>query len=82
MEKIIQIIPAPSGMSAQYEEHEPNEPRVRVGHKIYQRVPIACQALVQDESGNTAIRPMIVTNEGEYQFATTYEDFISLSFGG
>ena len=72
MEKIIQIIPAPEKMAAHYDSGKKNEDGITKAT----RIPIACLALVQCESGDTEVRPMIMTPDGYAEFATEDTDFI------
>ena len=78
--KIIQIMPAPSGMSVQYSEHDAHSARVRLGNNVYARYPIACLALVEEDNGETKIKPMILENDGTFSAATDYPDLVSMSY--
>jgi len=78
--RIIQIIPAPAGMAVQYSEYEANQARVRLDNSTYARYPIACLALVEDNDGNTSVKPMILEDDGTFKFATDYDDLVSVHY--
>lgn len=55
-EKIINIIAAPPGMSAQF-----------VSNNKAQRVRVACLALVENEEGAREVKPMAVYNGSDFR---------------
>ena len=58
-ERIVQIIPAPKGILAWYEEDGAN------GSKEVCACPIVCLALVEDKSGIRYVVPMEISIDGE-----------------
>jgi len=81
MEKIIQIIPAPSTMAAHYESVDHNGEKLRHedGRLKSYRIPIACLALYEYDDGENEIRAMIMTSEGYTELATANTDFICVT---
>ena len=78
MGKIIQVIPAPAGMSVLCENRDPSPRKDRLGQVVPHRVPVACLALMEGEKG-AEIRPMVMTSEGYAELATEMDGFLCIS---
>ena len=78
MGKILQIMPAPAGMSVLCENRDPHPRKDRLGQVVPKRMPVACLALIE-ENGTTQVKPMVMAGEGVVELATEVDGFLCIS---
>lgn len=64
MDRILQIMPAPTGMRAKYKVEDDTE-----------IMPVICLALVE-EDGDTFVKPMVAWDDGDTMAADSASNFV------